>query len=126
MCPTWLDPRRPTKTENTSREDNEPMFKSRSRFLSLAAFGGLAVMTLAPAPSVYAAGTGFDWKWTPAQIEKAGDQAMKTADKKYDAIAAMPDAKRTFANTVRAMEYVGEEAGQALNAPLYLNYVSSD
>ena len=102
------------------------MFKSRSLFLSLAAFGGLAVMTLAPATAVHAEGTGFDWKWTPAQIEKAGDQAMKAADKKYDAIAAMPDAKRTFANTVRAMEYVGEEAGQALNAPLFLKYVSSD
>ena len=69
MCPTWLDPRRPTKTENTSREDNEPMFKSKPRFMSLAAF---AVMTLAAAPTVYAEGTGLDWKWTPAQIEKAG------------------------------------------------------
>ena len=80
------------------------MFKSRSRFLSLAAF----VMTLAAAPVVSAEGTGVDWKWTPAQIEKAGQQAMQAADKKYDAIAAMPNAKRNFANTVRAMEYVGE------------------
>jgi len=123
MCPTWLDPRRPTKTENTSREDTVPMRKSTTRSLALA---GLALVTFVAAEPARADGSGVNWKWTPAQIEKAGDDAMKAADKKYDAIAAMPDKKRTFQNTVRAMERVGDDASQVLNPPLFLKYVSSD
>ena len=99
------------------------MRKSTTRSL---AFAGLAVMTIASSDLALAEGPGVNWKWTPAQIEKAGADVMKAADKKYDAIAKMADEKRTFQNTVRAMERVGDDAGHALNPPLFLKYVSSD
>jgi thimet oligopeptidase len=102
------------------------MLKQKSRFWSLAALSGLAVMTLVSTEPARAAGSGVNWNWTPEQIEKSGAQVMRTADKKYDAIVAIPDAKRTFANTVRAMERVGGEASQTLNPPLFLKYVSAD
>jgi thimet oligopeptidase len=99
---------------------------SETRSWSLAALAGLAVMTFASGGPALAAGPGVDWKWSPEQIEKTGAQVMKDADKKYDAIVAIPDSKRTFANTVRAMERVGADAAQTLNPPLFLKYVSAD
>ena len=102
------------------------MFQTRPCSWSLAALTGLAVMTFASNRPADAAGSGVDWKWTPEQIEKTGAQVMKDADKKYEAIVAIPDAKRTFANTVLAMERVGSDAGQILNPPLFLKYVSAD
>ena len=102
------------------------MSQTRPRSWSLAALSGLAVMTLASTQPADAAGSGVDWKWTPEQIEKTGAQVMKDADKKYAAIVAIPDAKRTFVNTVRALERVGGDAGQILNPPLFLKYVSAD
>ncbi len=93
---------------------------------SLAALAGLAIMTLASAEPAQAVGSGVDWKWTPEQIQKTGAQVMKDADRRYAAIVAMPDARRTFANTVRVMERVGGDASQKLNPPLFLKYVSAD
>lgn len=102
------------------------MLKSISRPWTLVALSGLAVMTFLSAGTARADGPGVDWKWTPEQIEKAGEKVMKAADRKYQAIVAIPDSKRTFANTVLAMEQVGDEAGEALNPPLFLKYVSAD
>ncbi|MEO8274401.1 MAG: M3 family metallopeptidase [Chloroflexota bacterium] len=102
------------------------MSETRPNSWLLAVVAGLAVMTLAATEPARAAGPGVDWKWTPEQIEKTGAKVMKDADRKYAAIVAIPDGKRTFLNTVRAMERVGGDANQELNPPLFLKYVSGD
>jgi thimet oligopeptidase len=68
----------------------------------------------------------LQWKWTPDQIHGAGQRVMTEADRRYDAIANMKDAERTFDNTIRGMEQVGTWAGEEIGPPLFLKYVSTD
>ncbi len=70
--------------------------------------------------------TTVQWTWTPEKIKSTGESVMKESDKKYDAIAKMSDSKRTFDNTVLAMEKVGTIAGEEMGPPLFLKYVSTD
>jgi len=46
------------------------------------------------------------FRFTPAELKGQCDAVLASAQKKIDAIAKMPDGKRTFANTVGALEQV--------------------
>jgi len=105
------------------------MLPNKSVSWPLAALGGVALMSFALADPVLASPakpSGIDFNWTPKSIESTGAKVMKEADKSYDKIADMSDSKRTFANTVKAMEWVSSHANEQVNAPLFLKYVSAD
>jgi len=88
---------------------------------------GVALMTLAGGDALAAsAPTTVQWVWTPEKILSYGDQVMKDADAAYDAVAKMPDGKRTFDNTVLELERIGSIAGERIGPPLFLKYVSTD
>lgn len=50
------------------------------------------------------------FQYTPAELKQFCDDRLAKAGKEIDAIAAIPNDKRTFDNTVRAFEEVGAEA----------------
>jgi thimet oligopeptidase len=66
------------------------------------------------------------WTWTPESIEKAGEKAMGDADKAFEAVVKIPDAKRTFANTVKEMEEISAQVSEDLSPALFIKYVSGD
>ena len=85
--------------------------------------------TTAPAAAKAAAssvGPNLRWQWTPATIKLTGERTMKAADVALARIVAIPDAKRTFKNTVRAMESAEASVNETLSPPLFLKYVSMD
>ena len=88
---------------------------------------GVALMTLgAGAASSASYPTTVQWNWTPESILTTGQKVMKDSDKKYDALAKMPDGKRTFDNTVLELERIGTVAGEQIGPALFLKYVSTD
>jgi len=117
------------------------MFQSRA-YRGIAPFlGALLVASLAPAawgatPAAQSvskpaatkpsAGPGIHWVWTPTRVLAAGDRSIKTADAQLAKIVAMPDAKRTFANTVMPMERAEAAVNEDLGPPLFPKYVSGD
>ncbi len=70
--------------------------------------------------------TTVEWDWTPEKILATGQKVMKDSDKQYDAIAKMPDSKRSFDNTVLALEQVGTVAGEHIGPALFMKHVSPD
>src|SRR5882672_2074181 len=103
-----------------SREDSLPMFKPTTTRGCVPALGAVLLVTLttgafaATAPAK-APGPGLRWQWTPATLQLAGTRALKEADAKLARIVAIPDAKRTFQNTVRAMESVESGVNETLS-----------
>jgi thimet oligopeptidase len=87
----------------------------------------MAVMTLGSGASpALAQPTTVQWEWTPEKVLAEGQRVMKEADRRYDAIAKMPDKQRTFDNTVLGLERIGTWAGEEVGPPLFLKYVSTD
>jgi thimet oligopeptidase len=95
-----------------------------ARFAAPAVAAALMTSVIAGGASAQAPST--RWNWSPQSIEQAGERTLKDADRAYDALAKMPDNKRTFANTVKAMERIGALANHELSVPLFLKYVSGD
>jgi thimet oligopeptidase len=96
----------------------------RSRLLATAL--GVAVVTAGAAGPASAQPKTLRWNWTPEQVLSTGQRVMADADKRYAAIAKMSDKKRTFENTVLAMERVSSWSGEEIGPPLFLKHVSSD
>ena len=70
--------------------------------------------------------TTVQWEWTPEKILATGQKVMQESDQKYAAIAKLADGKRTFDNTVLALEHVSTIAGENIGPALFLKYVSTD
>lgn len=49
-------------------------------------------------------------QWTPEDIDAAAADALSRKRAGLDAVLAVPDAERTFANTIAAQEYAGDSA----------------
>ncbi len=113
------------------------MFQSRAIRGLVPAVGALLFASLAPAawgatPAPHAAtakapaGPGLRWQWTPAAVLASGDHAIKTADAQLAKIVAIPDARRTFANTVLPMERAESGVNESTGPAIFLKYVSTD
>jgi thimet oligopeptidase len=63
---------------------------------------------------------------TPGTLAEACETAMRRCDEGVAAIIATPDAERTFANTVIALEEATEHVGLASGAYAFMAYVSAD
>jgi thimet oligopeptidase len=91
-----------------------------------------ASTTLAPAvhppfdqlAAVDVPGLGFEY--TPDQLDQACAEAERVADQKLAAIAAIPDAQRTFANTFDAYEQTFAEYADASGRLAFLKEIHPD
>jgi thimet oligopeptidase len=63
---------------------------------------------------------------TPEQIAAACQAAMDACDEAVGRIVAIPDAQRTFANTLLALEDTTDNLSQASGAHAFMAYVSAD
>lgn len=63
---------------------------------------------------------------TPAQLGEACEAAMRACDASIEAIVAVPDGGRTFANTLLALEEAVEPVAQASGQYAFMAYVSAD
>ncbi|HVO31920.1 MAG TPA: M3 family metallopeptidase [bacterium] len=64
--------------------------------------------------------------WTPADLTAACDEAQKTSDKRFAEVVAIPDAKRTFANTPLAMEQIGTDFGITVARLSFMKDIHTD
>ena len=63
---------------------------------------------------------------TPARLGEACEAAMRACDASIDAIIAVPEGQRTFANTLLALEEAVEPVSQASGQHAFMAYVSAD
>ncbi len=63
---------------------------------------------------------------TPEVLAEACESAMRRCDEMVAAIVAVPDAERSFANTLLALEEATEHVGLASGAYAFMAYVSAD
>ena len=63
---------------------------------------------------------------TPDQVAEGCEAAMRACDAGVDAIAAVPDNKRTFANTLLALEAATDHLAAAQGTLGFMAYVSAD
>lgn len=63
---------------------------------------------------------------TPADIADGCETAMRACDAAIDAIVAIPDASRTFANTLLALEDATDAVGSAQGQLGFMAYVTAD
>lgn len=63
---------------------------------------------------------------TPEVVTTACDVAVRDCDAAVDAIVAIPDAERTFANTLLALEEATDRVSQASGTYGFMAYVSAD
>ena len=63
---------------------------------------------------------------TPAKIAEGCEAAMRDCDAAVNAIVAIPDADRTFANTLLALENAGDGLGSAQGQLGFMAYVTAD
>jgi thimet oligopeptidase len=63
---------------------------------------------------------------TPGEITSACERATQECDTIVAAIVAVPAAERTFENTLRALDNVGDVLGQASGAYGFMAYVAED
>ncbi|MCZ7576626.1 MAG: hypothetical protein M5U18_06090 [Dehalococcoidia bacterium] len=62
---------------------------------------------------------------TPTQLGEACEAAMRACDASIEAIVAVPDGERTFANTLLALEEAVEPVAQASGQYAFMAYVSA-
>ncbi len=63
---------------------------------------------------------------TPTQLGEACEAAMRACDASIEAMVAVPDGERTFANTLLALEEAVEPVAQASGQYAFMAYVSAD
>lgn len=63
---------------------------------------------------------------TPEKLAGACAEAMRVCDERIAALVAVPDEKRTFANTLLALEEAAEPVSQASGQYAFMAYVSAD
>lgn len=66
------------------------------------------------------------FQYTPAEIKQLCEDGLARAGRQLDAIAAIPDAKRTFDNTVGAFERVGADADEWMEPLDLLSIAATD
>lgn len=64
--------------------------------------------------------------YTPDELKKACDEIEKTTDQKLAALVAIPDDKRTFANTVDALEQITTDYGTTVARLAFLKEIHTD
>jgi len=89
-------------------------------------FRALIAPVIALTATLASAGLTPDVPQTPEELTARFDAAMQEADDRVEAIVAVPDAERTYANTIGAMDDINAHFDRDGNMLAFMGYVHPD